>query len=142
MLNTKPETVRRWIRNGKLHAEKTSRKDGLVVTEEDLNEFLKSSPKYASMATVAGLALGPIGIVTLPLLASFLAMKKKSEMKDDISVSDEEIKKYLQEEIDRRTQSINHKIITIEQLQREITNDKQKIAEYKLVLSQLEGVKE
>ena len=50
MLNTQPETVRRWIRSGKLHAEKASRKDGHVVTEGDLNNFLKSSPKYASMA--------------------------------------------------------------------------------------------
>ena len=50
MLNTQPETVRRWIRSGKLYAEKASRKDGHVVTESDLNKFLKSSPKYASMA--------------------------------------------------------------------------------------------
>ena len=50
MLNTKPETVRRWIRNGKLYAEKASRKEGHVVTEADLNKFLKSSPKYAGMA--------------------------------------------------------------------------------------------
>ena len=33
MLNTQPETVRRWIRSGKLHAEKASRKDGHVVTD-------------------------------------------------------------------------------------------------------------
>ena len=33
MLNTQPETVRRWIRSGKLYAEKASRKDDHVVTE-------------------------------------------------------------------------------------------------------------
>ena len=39
MLNTQPETVRRWIRSGKLYAEKSSRKEGHVVTEESLNKF-------------------------------------------------------------------------------------------------------
>ena len=35
-LNTNPETVRRWIRDGKLKAEQTSRRDGNVVTEYEL----------------------------------------------------------------------------------------------------------
>ena len=41
MLETNPETVRRWIRDGKLVAEQSSRKSGTVVSEESLLLFLK-----------------------------------------------------------------------------------------------------
>lgn len=48
MLDTNPETVRRWIRSDKLQAEQASRKQGNVVTEADLVCFLKGAPKYAA----------------------------------------------------------------------------------------------
>ena len=47
MLDTNPETVRRWIRSGKLEAIQKSRKGGNVVTKAMLDAFLKTSPKYA-----------------------------------------------------------------------------------------------
>ena len=124
MLNTQPETVRRWIRSGKLYAEKASRKDGHVVTESDLNKFLKSSPKYASMAGIA---------------ATYLAAAKKAKENGDESFFKEDVTRYLQEEIERRNQSINQKLATIEQLQREITNDHQQITECNFVLAQLKS---
>lgn len=49
MLNTNPETVRRWIRSGKLEAIQESRKGGNVVTKAMLDAFLKNSPKYAGI---------------------------------------------------------------------------------------------
>lgn len=39
MLKIDPETVRRWIRSGKLQAEQSSRKDGNVVTDQMLQSF-------------------------------------------------------------------------------------------------------
>ena len=63
ILNTKPETVRRWIRSGKLKAKQSSTKDGNVITEGDLNNFLKSSPKYA------GFVAGAIGSIADPIAA-------------------------------------------------------------------------
>lgn len=48
LLKTDPETVRRWIRSGKLQATKSSRKSGHVIEESMLDAFLESSPKYAS----------------------------------------------------------------------------------------------
>lgn len=50
LLGTNPETVRRWIRNKKLHAIQESRKDGNTVTEDELNKILKKTPKYVSIA--------------------------------------------------------------------------------------------
>ena len=54
MLNTNPETVRRWIRKGKLNAIKSEyRKGGSKVTAEMLEKFLDAYPKYASSVTPA-----------------------------------------------------------------------------------------
>ena len=52
-------------------------------------------------------------------------------------LSKEDVTRYLQEEIERRNQSINQKLSTIEQLQREITADQQQITECNFVLGQL-----
>lgn len=48
ILDTNPETVRRWIRDNKLVAEQESRKQGNAVTEAALQDFLKATPKYAA----------------------------------------------------------------------------------------------
>lgn len=51
MLQTNPETVRRWIRKGKLKASKgASRSGGSSVSESDFLKFLSESPKYFAMA--------------------------------------------------------------------------------------------
>lgn len=141
MLNTQPETVRRWIRSGKLYAEKASRKDGHVVTECDLNKFLKSSPKYAGMAgglVGAAMMMPVVGGIA----ATYLAAAKKAKETGDESFSKEDVTRYLQEEIERRNQSINQKLSTIEQLQREITADQQQISECNFVLGQLANEEE
>ena len=75
MLNTNPETVRRWIRDDKLKAVQVSRKDGNVVTEAELERFIKATPKYLSKVTAgAGLAaLSPIagiGVLAGGIVAS------------------------------------------------------------------------
>ena len=146
MLNTKPETVRRWIRSGKLHAKKASRKDGHVVTKSDLNKFLKSSPKYASMTGGLVGETMTMSVAAVPVVggiaATYLATTKNAKEMGDGSFSKEDATRYLQEEIERRNQSINQKLATIEQLQREITNDQQQITECKFVLGQLANEEE
>ena len=142
-INTQPETLRIWIRIGKLYAEKASRKDGHVVTESDLNKFLKSSPKYASMAggligVAAALPVAAVPVVG-GIAATYLAAAKKAKENGDESFFKEDVTRYLQEEIERRNQSINQKLATIEQLQREITNDHQQITECNFVLAQLKS---
>lgn len=62
ILRTNPETVRRWIRDGKLEADQSSRKNGNVVTEQSFNKFLQESPKYK------GIAAGTLGIMGLPIM--------------------------------------------------------------------------
>lgn len=142
MLNTKPETVRRWIRSGKLEAEQSSRKDGNVITEEGLNKFLKSSPKYAGFIVGAAISSIAVPIAAIPLaggiVASYLAASKMEKDRENPSFSRNDFKKYLEEEIARRDASMKQKLKTIEQIQQEIANDQQQISECKFVLSQLE----
>lgn len=46
-LEVNPETVRRWIRSGKLKAEQNSKKEGNIITMEAFKEFINDIPKYA-----------------------------------------------------------------------------------------------
>lgn len=57
LLDTNPETIRRWIRDDKLEAEQASRKSGNLVTEAALVRFLNETPKYAARASQKGLDL-------------------------------------------------------------------------------------
>lgn len=46
-LNINPETVRRWIRNGKLKAKLSgSKKSGYKISEASYKDFIKNNPKY------------------------------------------------------------------------------------------------
>lgn len=81
ILGTNEETVRRWIRSGKLKAEKMSNKEGNVINETALAAFAKTSPKYASaIATCLSMGVG-VGLATfgLPYAASTILAVKKFE---------------------------------------------------------------
>lgn len=73
------------------------------------------------------------------IAATYLAAAKKVKETGDESFLKEDVTRYLQEEIERRNQSINQKLHTIEQIQREIANDQQQITERNFVLGQLES---
>lgn len=49
MLSIDSETVRRWIRNGRLKASIDSRKGGYLISEDDFKEFLDHNHKYAEI---------------------------------------------------------------------------------------------
>lgn len=141
MLNTNPETVRRWIRSGKLEAIQDSRKEGNVVTEQMLNAFLKASPKYAGMLT-ASATMSPIaglGVMTVSLLGGLIAKQYvKNENVKNAKVSTTEIKKLLKNEIKNRTQTIRRKEETIRQLQSEIEAEQAGIEEARRLIKEID----
>ena len=53
MLRVDEETVRRWIRSGKLKSTLTAKKNGNVICEHDLMMFIETRPKYKSFITGA-----------------------------------------------------------------------------------------
>ncbi len=111
MLETNPETVRRWIRSGKLKATQKSRKSGNYVTEETLKEFIASTPKYSKNKK----SLAVLGVTAGVLFAEFLKPKKK--------INKQEQKSILKANIKELEQSIKSKKEIINQLSKELEKE-------------------
>lgn len=92
ILNTNPETVRRWIRSGKLSSTMTSNKSGNMVSADSLNKFIKETPKYATqlagsmMSSPIALSLVVGGIIG-SLVSSVILSDKKKIKKEDVQKS-------------------------------------------------------
>lgn len=131
LLDTNPETVRRWIRNGKLQAIQESRKDGNSVSEDELEKFLKKTPKYATNAGRSLIAAVPvigIPIALGGLLGELVADYMENDAKTkNARVSPEEIVKYLKKNISSHTEMIKRKREAISQLETEIAVEEQQI---------------
>lgn len=121
MLNTNPETVRRWIRDKKLDATIESKKGGHMVSEAALQTFLHTSPKYAATAK-ASLA-GVMGAAVLPtvMIGGLVAQKLiDAEQIKKARVSTKDVINFLRKEIQRYTEAVKAKEDTIHQLQKQI----------------------
>lgn len=133
MLDTNPETVRRWIRDKKLRAVQVSRKDGNVVTDDELQRFLKATPKYASRFTAALTGnVAMIPIVGLPIaVATILASKTagflEGEKQLDIRLNSDAVAQYLKSAIEEHVNSISRKKSTISQLEKEIQKEQEEL---------------
>jgi len=145
MLSTNPETVRRWIRDKKLNAVQVSRKDGNVVTEAELQRFLKASPKYMPRFTASLMATSPA--VSIPLIigsyigskvVGYLDEKKKYEVR----IRPEDIEKYLTENIGLHTESIKRKRASVKHLEEEIQTEEQQLEQLKYLLEHKELLSE
>lgn len=144
MLNTNPETVRRWIRDKKLDATIESKKGGHIVYEAALREFLKSSPKYAAAAKVS-LAGAVVGAAVLPtvMVGGLVAQKLiDAEQLKKARISNKDIVNFLRGEIQRYTEAIKAKEDTIHQLQKQIEADQSQITEFQKLIDSLSVEKE
>lgn len=139
MMNTSEETVRRWIRSGKLKANMDSRKKGSVITDAMLREFTRNTPKYASaLANPIG---GIVAASTL-LLGTFVAKNiEKGEAIKNSTVDSEEIKKILKENLVTVNANIKNKKKAIAQLEQEIVDEETKVKSLEYLLKNIENVK-
>lgn len=143
LLKTNPETVRRWIRSGKLKADIDSRKGGNVVTEQMLNAFLKTTPKYASVAAASLTTPLGLGIATATILSGALTSQYiKAEQIKKAKIDSEEVVKLLKMDIKTRKESIKTKMATVEQLELEIDEERQRIEETKRLIEELLNTEE
>ena len=130
MLNTNPETVRRWIRSGKLEAIQESRKSGNVVTKAMMEVFLKNSPKYVGIAT--GLLASPVGLTTTTAAIVVGILDQQLIKNDEIKnayVNTSEIRKLLLFNIQSFKENIAIKKKSILHLQEEIAEEQLRITE-------------
>ena len=141
MLGKNPETVRRWIREGKLKAGQDSRKGGNYVTEEDLKKFLKNTPKYAALLGGAALSVPGLGVgipVALGGVVVGLLGLLENNTKDKRAQFDlEAIVRAIEDSIKLSKQSIRKKREVIAQLEKEIRSEEQQIENYLLTLDQI-----
>lgn len=140
MLKTNPETVRRWIRLGKLKADKQSRKGGNEITENNLNAFFQLFPKYAYIA--AGTAnLGIVGLIAywVTLLGGgILTQKIIKEMSAEHQISISNIKKFIEKAITESSKTIEQKKEKIKQIQNEIIDEEREVDKLQKILSQIQ----
>lgn len=135
LLKANPETVRRWIRSGKLKAVQDSRKGGNIISEEALKKFMRETPKYAGLvATVFAPVAVALPIAVGSLMGSIMSAIYGQKQK----VSSDDIAKYLRTEIDRYEKSVVQKKKTIEQLQAEVISDEKQIESYKYALQNID----
>lgn len=145
MLQTNPETVRRWIRNGKLKADQTSRKDGNVVREDDLYKYLRSTSRYAATATslavdnpflalTTAVGAGILGAIVTSLL------KKNPQDRGDVSILSDDVEQKLKKSITESEETIERKKAAIAELQAEIYKEQQQIKDYETALEHLADV--
>lgn len=142
MLQTNPETVRRWIRSGKLKADRTSKKDGNIIREDELYKYLRSTSKYAAIA-VGLVAANPLLPLTTAagagllgaVITSLAARTAKNE--PDILILSDDVERTLKKGIDESEETIERKQATIAELQAEIDKERQQIKDYKTALEHL-----
>ena len=136
ILDTNPETVRRWIRDKKLSAVQVSRKGGNIVTDDELERFLKETPKYAPRFAAYMTLLSPVvGITALVGGLGIEAIEYFAEKKTiDTSILTENFCIYLKENLDKIQEQISQKRETIMQLQEEVANLEHQAEVYKYLL--------
>lgn len=132
ILKTNPETVRRWIRTGKLQATQNSKKEGNLISEQALVRFLETKPKYATIAKTIATALPAaatsatmfpvlLGALTTALIAS-LSMSTTKKV-----VTSEYIRNYLKKDIKALEKEIANKRQIIIQLQEEVEKNEHRL---------------
>lgn len=144
MLDANPETVRRWIRAGKLKADQYSRKDGNMVQEDELYKYLRSTSKYAGIAAgmVASnslLALTTIiGTGVTSILVSLLT-RKSSKSEKDVRRLSADVERAIRANIAESEALIEKKKAAIAELQSEISKEQQQIEDCHTALEYLTG---
>lgn len=139
MLDTNQETVRRWIRENKLHAVQTSRKDGNVVAEEEFQRFISETPKYAMRlaASIVPFSPGAGLFAMLGTLAGGVALDYMAKKKTLVtSVLPADVKEFIVKSISDLEGQIVQKNQAIRQIEDEIQELRTKVAAYRYLLEQ------
>ena len=121
-----------------------SKKDGHIIYEAALREFLNSSPTDASIAK-ASLAGAAVGAAVLPtvMIGGLIAQKLiDEEQLKKAQISNKDVINFLRREIKKYEEAIKIKEDTIHQLQKQIQDDQLQIAEFQKLIDKLSAVKE
>lgn len=137
LVGKNPETVRRWIRSGKLKAVQSSRKDGNVVLEDELYRFLRSTTKYSGLAAgmLAANSMLAFTVAVAGLVGGMVAHRATN--KKDLEILAEDVRKTLKDKIAESEELIEKRRNTIAELQAEIEAQEKQIEDFRIALEQL-----
>ena len=136
LLDVNEETVRRWIRDGKLSAEKSSNKQGNVITESALLEFAKKAPIYAAAigAMVATASVNTFLAMPAVLAGSLFTYRQSTGSATEAKVQTEALCDALENyiatrrrEIDRKTRRAQQLLEEVEELNEEIEEARREV---------------
>lgn len=135
MFKTSEETVRRWIRSGKLEATQNSKKDGNVISADALKRFVKGKPKYeAILATSIRNTPLALPIVVGSLISGMIALQ--GDKKKKITVAD--VEKFLNKKMDKHKRNIVAKEDEMRKLKSEIEEEYINFNKYKFALENID----
>lgn len=142
MLNTNQETVRRWIRSGKLESIQSSRKEGNMVTQSMFEKFISSSSKYSKYRLGSPKpsdfimpAIGVAGLAVTELISN-------SKDKENVYINSSSFKKMMEDTIKQSNEVIKKKQESIELISEEIKAEQEKIRQAKEVIRLIDENKE
>ena len=134
MLKTNEETVRRWIRSGKLGASLASKKEGHVITADSLNKFINATPKYAS-AIAGTFAASPLALSVaigsvLGGLVTLIGTAKQ--------VTEKDVENCIKKRISEHEHNVIKKEAQVAKLIEEIAAERKEIEKYQYALENLD----
>lgn len=134
LLKTNEETVRRWIRSGKLPATLVSKKGGHTISAESLSYFVKQTPKYAPIlaASLAASTLTMSAVIG-SVIGGLLALADSNR-----NVSAKDVEAFLKNKIAAQEKSLKKKEAQLQKLQEEIESERQGLAKYQYALEKLD----
>lgn len=104
LLQIEQTTVRRWIKSGKLKSEKSPEKNLSIITEKELNNFLKESPKYTSIITAAligGSVVSPIGAIAASISSGVAIALIQQFISNNLNIS-KDLKEFTKNSIKKK----------------------------------------
>lgn len=131
LLGTNQETVRRWIRSGKLKAVDDNKKKGesKTIPGPALHAFLKASPKYSALlgslssAGVGGLAVAGLVGVTAGSMAVIDAKTAEEKKLLKVRVSEDSFFAFLADKIATERENLEKLLSEREELDRKIQTE-------------------
>lgn len=133
MLDTTEETVRRWIRDGKLAATQNSKKEGNVISELDLEKFAEVAPKYAARI-IPFIGLAPSVGVPLALAGGIAVAAMSRKRGDTNEVDTSELNRLIERHILLSEEIIAQKKKEIELAEKAILGEEEKIKELRKMM--------
>lgn len=151
MLQTKPGTVRKWIREGRLGATQQSKKSGNIISKKNLDDFLKDKPKYAALlplSVAAKPAVPPLAMaapvvmsLTLAHLLKLNDKKKTKTEKVNDQISSEELGNIVEEDIKNLKKAIDQHEKVIEEHKAALAEAQKLLKECTEMQKSLKGTK-